>query len=462
MSLVSALFPVIFLILGLVISLQFWEGDSIHGPSQVLLLVSGCIAFLPEYIQKIRQFGFSHRSTRLYILHGIAKIHESIKNVSIAIWILVLVGALIGAWSVSGILPSMIVVGLDYIHPKYFLVGACLASAIVSIASGSSWSTVGTIGIALMGVGEIWGFHSGLVAGAILSGAYFGDKLSPLSDTTNLASGITKVPLQAHIRFMIPTTFLSFGICLVVYAILGWRQDDIELEVVGIHRILESSYPFHWFRVLLPFLVLVAVAVGISAIPSLFLGVVGGCIVAMCYTEETSSSILSSLVIGYESHIGHDSLDSILSGGGILSMIPTILLILSAMLFGGCMEASGRMARIIQEILSRVQSVRALILNTMGFCLFTNLTTSDQYLSIVIPGRTLRDSYIKMNVDQRILSRALEDSGTITSVLIPWNSCGSFMSTTLGISTIVYLPFCFFHWIHILISVSMATIKAKK
>ncbi|WCL50249.1 Na+/H+ antiporter NhaC family protein [Leptospira sp. GIMC2001] len=501
MSLFGAIYPVIFLLIGLGLSLHFGDGNTMNGPSQVLLIVAGLLAISPNickiYLQKFslnRNLPFSDNipnqnsnqllssnpnqktnqlptlfqnsnlnqseaKVSLFLRNCWKQIYDNIKNVSIAIKILLLVGALIGSWSMSGILPNLILLGLNTIRPDLFLVGACIASAIISIASGSSWSTAGTVGVALMGVGEVWNFRPELVAGCILSGAYFGDKLSPLSDTTNLASGITKVPLVSHIRFMIPTTLLSLSISLVIYYFLGLDNVSDSKTSLDIRTLLESIYTLNVYSIAVPIGVLVLVMSGISAIPSLFMGIIGGIIIAIAIVSQEYIVIFESLLFGYTSNIGDPKLDSLLSGGGVIAMIPTILIILSAMVFGGCMQASGRMQRIIDEIQKIVHSERALVLSTMGFSLFANLTTSDQYLSIVIPGKTLRDSYDEMGVDRKILARCLEDSGTITSVLIPWNSCGAFMSTSLGIATISYLPFCFFHWIHIVISVGIVVFR---
>lgn len=448
MSLGNASFPVLVLIIGLVVSIHSWGKDSIQGPSQFFLLFAGFIAIFSQLASAIRNKAFRIFARKLYLA-----ILENVKNVSIAIWILFLVGALIGSWSVSGILPGMILLGLKTIRPDLFLVGACFACSLVSLASGSSWSTVGTIGLALMGLGKVWDFPPGLVAGAILSGAYFGDKMSALSDTTNLASGICKVPLSAHIRFMLPTTSLSIILSLVVYAILGFQFEPLTIENLGLESTLESAFPLYYPSFLVPIFVIAFVSLGLPAIPCLSIGVLGGVLISIGIRAQDFAIVLESLVFGYKSTLGDSSLDELLSGGGILAMFPTVVLILSAMVFGACMEFSGKMDRIISEILKMATSPKKLLYSTMGFCIFANLSTSDQYLSVVIPGKTLKPSYEKMNMDLRYLSRTLEDSGTITSVLIPWNSCGVFMSTSLGILTLAYSPFCFFHWIHLSITI---------
>lgn len=448
MNFIYAIFPVVVLILGLVASIQVWGVDSIKGPSQFLLLLAGFVAIFPQLTDSLRKKKVADFVTALT-----QSIRENIKNVQIAIWILFLVGALIGSWSVSGILPGMILVGLKTIRPDLFLVGACFASGIVSLASGSSWSTVGTIGVALMGLGEVWNFPPGLVAGAILSGAYFGDKMSALSDTTNLASGICKIPLSSHIRFMLPTTSLSILLSLLLYAIIGISFNQATMETVQLESRIEAAFPLYYPSFLVPLFVILFVSFGLPAIPCLVFGVMGGVAIAFGIRGQSFPLVIESLIFGYESILGDSNLDELLSGGGVLSMLPTVILILSAMVFGACMEYSGKMDRIIAEILKFATNPRKLIYSTMGFCVFANLTTSDQYLSVVIPGKTLKPSYERMNMDLRYLSRALEDSGTITSVLIPWNSCGVFMSTSLGILTIVYLPFCFFHWIHLAIAI---------
>jgi NhaC family Na+:H+ antiporter len=444
MSFFSAIAPVLVLILGLFVSIQLWGKNSMMGPSQIFLLVAGLHAIFPHFYVEFKMG--KHRKFSKTVLSAI---WENIQNVKVAIWILCLVGALIGTWSISGILPGMILIGLKIIRPELFLLGACFASAIVSLASGSSWTTAGTVGVAMMGLGEVWNFPQGLVAGAILSGAYFGDKMSPLSDTTNLASGISKIPLSQHIRYMIPTTTFSIVCSFFLYAILGFFFDAPISTGIEMESKISQVFPLYLPSFLVPLAVLILVAMGLPAVPCLMLGVIGGVFLAWGVQEESWLDIGHTMVFGFNSQIGDLELDSLLSGGGILSMFPTIFLILSAMVFGACMEVSGKMGRIIHEIIKRIQNPCDLILSTMGFCIFTNLTTSDQYLSIVIPGKTMKPSYDRMMVNPRNLSRALEDSGTITSVLIPWNSCGAFMSTSLGVATLVYLPFCFFHWIHL-------------
>jgi Na+:H+ antiporter, NhaC family len=457
-EMIRALLPVLFLILGLTLVLLLGNGDALQGPSQLLLIFCGIFAVVEpviyKKIQKENTIEF-----RGYAILIFEKITESIKNVSIAIYILILVGALIASWLASGIIPGMILFGLDTINPSIFLVGTCLACAVVSLVSGSSWSTVGTIGVALMGMGELWGYSSGMVAGAILSGAYFGDKMSPLSDTTNLAASMSRVPLTSHIRFMIPGTLFSMGLTLLIYSWIGYSHGEGDVQVMDIQSYLSDNYSYNVWTAIIPGVVFLSVAIGFPALPSLGLGIIGGASLAIYRMDLDLLSIIFSLFWGFQSSLGNPHLDELLSGGGIISMIPTILLIISAMIFGGCMEGSGKIEIIIKTILKRIHTGRGLILNTMVFCYFTNLTTSDQYLSVVIPGKTMRDSFERMRLDPRYLARSLEDAGTITSVLIPWNSCGAFMSSTLGISTIKYLPFCFFHWIQISVSICLALIN---
>lgn len=456
MKLFQAIYPVIFLVFALGVVLGFWNGDALLGPSQMILIVASLLAFFPRYISLYKTGKKENDKAKTYIQDTWKHIRESIQNISVAIWILLLVGCLIASWSESGILPELILFGLDTIHPGYFLVGAALSSALISLVSGSSWSTAGTVGVALMGIGKIWDFDAGLVAGAVLSGAYFGDKLSPLSDTTNLASGVSRVNLSSHIRFMIPVTFFSFFLSLLAFAYMGWGKRIEDMDSLNIYRFLSVHYQPDIFTFLIPGSVLVLVGLGISALPSLAFGVISGYVLSWFRYGYGFDRIAYSLFFGYKSSTGDEGLDSILTGGGMIAMLPTVFLILSAMVFGGVMQSSGKMERIVEWMTAKLKNQGNLILNTMFFCFFTNLTTSDQYLSIVIPGRTLRETYDKMDLDRRFLSRALEDSGTISSVLIPWNSCGAFMATSLGISVVKYMGFCFFHWIQIIVSIILA------
>jgi len=459
-GILSTFYPVLFLIGGILFFLNVLEEAILNGVGQLLLLVSGFISILPSLVSIVSGNKEKRRQAEKVLHLSLQYSLAGIRNVLEAIGILLLVGGIIASWSASGILPTLIQLGFVWMDSKFFLVSACVACAFVSILSGSSWTTVGTIGLVFIGMGEILGFYPPLVAGAILSGAYFGDKMSPLSDTTNLASGIAKVPLSEHIRFMLPTTLASLGIALGLYFWIGFyygHKAEWNLEILDF---LREHYPIEMFRVLIPFIVIAGVGLGLPAIPSLGIGVIFGVFVAF-YEGKSAKELLEILFQGFHSHTGNQELDFLLSGGGVVSMLPTVFLILSAMVFGGCMEGSGKIGQILYMIRPKLLYERQLVLYTMYFSYIINLTTCDQYLSIVIPGRTLKNVYQEMGADPRLLSRALEDSGTITSALIPWNSCGAFLSATLGVSVLKYFPFCFFHWIQILLSIILTMIHIR-
>jgi NhaC family Na+:H+ antiporter len=459
-SVYSALSPVFGLVIGLFVLIRYSDLDLIRGPSQILLVGLGLFSLFGDRFWKRR--GKSRTRWISYFSRIRLQILENLKNIQTAVWILFLVGILIAAWSQAGILQNLILLGLDLLKPGFFLVGVALGSAIVSLSCGSSWSTAGTVGLAFLGVGQVWGFPNEWTVGAILSGAYFGDKLSPLSDTTNLASGVSKVPLGDHIRFMLPTSAVSFALSLVIFYYLGGNLSISNTESGIEYSILADQYPIFLPNLLVPLLVIFSVSLGIPAIPGLGFGILAGGSIAGLYHQIPAGEILESFVFGFQSNLNDPDLDELLSGGGLVRMLPTVFLILSAMVFGGCMEASGRMAVITQILKRKIHSTQGLILSTMGFSFFTNLTSSDQYLSLVIPGRTLRNTYLSRKIDTRILARALEDSGTLTSVMIPWNSCGAFMSSTLLVSTWMYIPFCFYHWIQIGIAICLTFVLGKK
>lgn len=460
----ETIYPIVFLICGLGIAINIYGLDILMGSAQVLLIFSGLLAVVPNFLISGFKKGFSQKETWKIVFQSYHYSKDGIQNVAVALGILVLVGMLIPSWASSGILHSLTYLGILIIDPNFFLVAACIISAIISLTSGSSWSTAGTIGLALMSIGGVLGYPLPLVAGAILSGAYFGDKLSPLSDTTNLASAISKVPLSQHIRYMLPTTLLSFFISILIYLSLGFfliPESNPSNRIIE-YFMQENAGKLNLWKILIPLIVLIFVGFGFPAIPSLALGIVLAWILGYFDLNISLMELIKYSFQGYESNIGIELLDKLYSGGGILSMLPTIFLILSAMVFGGCMQGSGKITSLIHLLQRKIQKPHQLVLATMFFSYFINLTTSDQYLSIVIPGRTLRDLFKEADLDPKKLSRALEDSGTITSVLIPWNSCGAFMSTTLDVSVLSYLPFCFFHWTQIFLSFFLVILKIRK
>ena len=379
---------------------------------------------------------------------------ESIGSVMQAILILAVIGMLIGTWIGGGVVPTLIYYGLQVLSPSFFLISALILCSIVAIATGSSWTTVGTVGVALIGIAQGLGISPALAAGCIVSGAYFGDKMSPLSDTTNLAPAMAGAKLFDHIKHMFYTTGVSYGIAAVIYIILGlqYRGKSIDAaEIQGILTAIESIYIINPLFLLVPVITILAVALKIPAIPGLLLGVVLGGI-CMIFQGGDIGSILSSIHYGVEAASGHEMVDSLLSGGGMDSMMWTISLIMCALTFGGVLESTGMMAKIASTMLEKAKSTGSLILVTILSCLFVNILCADQYLGIALPGKMFKDAYAERGLAPRNLSRALEDSGTVTSALVPWNTCGATMSSFLGVSTFAYAPFAFFNLLSPIVS----------
>lgn len=373
-----------------------------------------------------------------------------------AILILMIIGCVIGVWIVSGVVPAMIFYGLKLISPGIFLIATCVICAIVSLATGSSWTTAATVGIALIGVGSGLGIPVNIVAGAIISGAYFGDKMSPLSDTTNLAPAMAGTNLFEHIRHMIYTTGPSMLIACAIYGVLGMNYAGKELDTTSINTMMNAlSTNFHispWL-VIPPLLVILMVVLKVPALPGLFGGIVLGAGFAAFFQDAGMAEIIKAAHSGYVSQTGLEGVDSLLSRGGLESMMGTISLILIALSLGGVMESSGMLNAIARKILTYATTTGSTVLATFFTCVFCNLAAGDQYLSIVIPGRIYRDIYHDKGLHPKNLSRCLEDFGTITSPLVPWNTCGAFMATALGVHPFAYLPYAFLNLINPLVSI---------
>ena len=373
-----------------------------------------------------------------------------------AVLILLVVGMLIAVWIASGVVPMLIVAGLKLLSPSVFLAATCLICGVVSLVTGSSWTTAGTVGVALIGVGQGLGVPLPMVAGAIISGAYFGDKMSPLSDTTNLAPGIAGADLFEHVRHMIYTTGPSFVIALILYWLLGLSYGDGAMVAGAVDEmvtVLSESFVLSGWLVVPPLLVLGLVMFRVPALPALLVGTLAGGVAASALQGQTLASWLSLAYDGFVSETGTVAVDDLLSRGGMSSMYGTIGIILCAMCFGGVMEASGMLERIAGAILGMAKSRGGLVTATVGTCLGINLVAADQYLSIVVPGRMYRSAYDKAGLHPKNLSRCLEDGGTVTSPLIPWNSCGAYMFATLGVFPLAYLPFAFLNLLNPVISI---------
>ena len=462
----QALFPIIFLVILLIINVSVFGDDALSGSMQIVLILSSAVASIIAF-----NLGF----TWLEIQKGIVK---SINSSIPSILILFLVGSLAGSWLLSGIVPAFIYYGIQILNAKIFLFAACIISIVVSMATGSSWTTSATIGIALIGIGRALDISDGLVAGAILSGAYFGDKMSPLSDTTNLAPAMAGSDLISHIKYLSLTTLPSIIISLIIFIILGLNiSDNIGLnnaEIIS-NSILEKFYISPVLFVV-PLVVIIFIYNKIKAVPALFIGVILGSAFALIFqsnlvlevSDSSSNSwkaLFSGTMISLYGSISIDTsnemVSKLLSSSGMFGMLDTIWLVICAMIFGGVMEKAGFLKKIISVILNKIKSSGSLITSTTGTCIFFNLTASDQYLSIVVPGKMYSSIYKEKGLAPENLSRTLEDGGTVTSVLVPWNTCGAYHASVLNVATLTYLPFCFFNLISPIMTILFAYLKIK-
>lgn len=372
-----------------------------------------------------------------------------------AILILAIIGMIIGTWILGGIVPTLIYYGLQVLSPGLFLVAALILCSVVSLATGSSWTTAGTVGIALMGVGAGLGIPAPMCAGAIISGAYFGDKMSPLSDTTNLAPAMAGASLFDHVKHMLYTTGTSYVIAAIGFGILGTRFAGQQLnadKISELLNLLSSNFNINPLMLLPPILVIIMVAKRVPAIPGLFGGTILGGIAAMVFQNKTFADVIDAMQNGVTSETGNEILDTLLTRGGLQSMMWTISLILCALTFGGILEKSGMLEVIAKKILTFAKSTGALVTATIFTSIFTNVLAGDQYLSLVLPGKMYKEEFHKRGLAPRNLSRCLEDAGTLTSPLVPWNTCGATMSTYLGVATIEYIPYCFLNLINPVVS----------
>jgi NhaC family Na+:H+ antiporter len=373
-----------------------------------------------------------------------------------AILILAIIGMIIGTWILGGIVPTLIFYGLQILSPSIFLVATCLLCCVVSLATGSSWTTAGTVGIALMGVAAGLGVPAPMAAGAIISGAYFGDKMSPLSDTTNLAPAMAGANLFDHVRHMLYTTGTSLVIALIGFGILGAGFAGKALDTANINAILDlmkNNFNLNPLLLLVPVLVIIMVAKKVPAIPGLFIGTLLGGIAAIIFQGATFAGVMDAMQNGVVSETGNEILDTLLTRGGYQSMMWTISLILAALTFGGVLEKTGMLESIGKVILKYAKSTGSLVTATVITAIVTNVMAGDQYLSLVLPGKMYKEEFHKRGLAPRNLSRCLEDAGTLTSPLVPWNTCGATMSTYLGVPTIEYLPYCFLNLVNPIVSI---------
>lgn len=461
--LITALIPVAVLIILLSVNVLLVSGDdALSGSNQLILIFC---AFLT--------FGLAHRYgvTWFEIMDTIS---VNIQQSSPAIFILLLIGSLAAIWTFSGIVPTMIFYGLKILSPGFFLPLVVVVSSIVSLSTGSSWSTTATVGIAMMGIGNSLGINPATTAGAILTGAYFGDKMSPLSDTTNLAPAVAGTDLATHIRYMTITTFPSYGLSIAAFSVISFFQiNDVSQNELSKTMMISLQDSFHisaW-TLLIPALVILMIAKKIPSIPSIFIGILGGVLVSLLFQGEhqlkelnaieQSKLLVKVLTVKHEIITGMPELDDLLTTGGMSGMLNTVWLILSAMCFGGAMEASGFLNRITNAIMSFAKSEFSLFCATVGTTMFVNISASDQYLSLVIPGKMYSKAFKEKGLAPENLSRTLEDSGTVTSVLVPWNTCGAYHSGVLGVATFSYMPFAFFSLISPLMTLLIAALGYK-
>lgn len=458
-SIWQALLPVAFLILLLVASVNFFGSDASYGPNQIALILAAVVAALVGL-----RLGFTWKQMQEAMVKGVSLAMG-------AIFILLVVGSLIGTWIMGGIVPTMMYYGLQILNPAIFYTACCVICAIVAVVSGSSWTTVSTIGIALVGIAAAFDLHLGIAAGAIISGAYFGDKLSPLSDTTNMAPAMVGADLFVHIRHMLWTTVPSITIALILFTVIGFVQQPSATEASGLSEILfalENGYNLGIHLLIPVVIVLVLIYKKMPAFPALLIGALMGGVTAMIFQQEVVMAFVDEpdmprilvlfkgfwmVMFGeFTADTGNEALNDLLTRGGMVSMLGTIWLVVSAMMFGAAMEKTGMLAAITKMILGAARSTGSLILATLCTALGLNIIAGDQYISIVVPGRMYRAEFEKRGLHPKNLSRALEDSGTLTSALIPWNTCGAFMAATLGVPTLYYLPFAFFNYTNPVIS----------
>jgi NhaC family Na+:H+ antiporter len=412
-----------------------------EGTGHLPLIISGSIAALIA-----RAHGWRWPALQRGVLHAI--------NLSMgAILILIVIGMLMGTWLISGIVPALIDWGLMLLRPSYFLPASCAVCSVVSVVSGSSWSTAGTIGLALIGVGDVMGVPTAYTAGAVISGAYFGDKLSPMSDTTNLAPAMAGTDLFTHVRHMLWTTVPSWVISMVIYTFMGL---SLEVQPMGgsveeIHALIQDQFSPSWIHLIVPAVTGLLVLRKMPALPVLMLATILGGALAV-FQGQPLGATLTTAMSGFSPDTGNVAVDDLLARGGMMSMTSTILLILSAMFFGGVMERTGMLRTLALKVLSLANSTGSLIASTVLTSIGFNILAGDQYIAVVVPGRMYGPEYEARGLHAKNLSRALEDGGTITSPLIPWNTCGAYMSTTLGVATLAYLPFCFLNLLNPIIS----------
>lgn len=451
LSIWEALVPVLALVLILAFNVYVFKDDALSGSNQFVLLLGAAVAAI---------VGFRNDITYKHMLDVVG---SNLKSTSGAILILLFVGALAGTWLVSGIIPTMIYYGLQILHPTIFLPATVVICAIISLATGSSWTTSATVGIALIGIGKAIGLPLGMVAGAVLSGAYFGDKMSPLSDTTNLAPAMAGAELFSHIRYMTYTTVPTIIVTLIIFVIISLTRETTGVsDSSAILNAIDASFYISPVLFIVPVIVIILIVKKTPPLVALLGGTLLGGVAALIFQphiilnlsgEETMSwtagykGLMNAITVSSGVETSNADLNDLFTSGGMAGMLGTIWLIICAMVFGGVMDAIGALARISAALLSMAQSTFGLFASTVASCLALNATASDQYLALVVPGKMFEKAYADRNLAPENLSRTLEDSGTVTSVLIPWNTCGAYQSGVLGVSVYDYFIYAIFNYL---------------
>ena len=467
-----SLIPFIVLIAVLTVVIRIFGADALDGGSQVsLLFATGVTVAISMIFYRVPWKEFEEGIT------------DNMKSVGTAVLILLLIGAVAGSWMVSGVVPTMIYYGMKVIFPSVFLFAACLICAVISIMTGSSWTTIATVGVALVGIGTAQGYDPGWTAGAIISGAYFGDKVSPLSDTTVLASSSAGTPLFTHIRFMMVTTIPSFVIALVVFLVMSLlHQTPDAVQTADFASDLKNTYNISPWLLLVPVFTGVLIVKKVPAILTLFIAALLAGIVAVFAQPQIISAVANGsapvhggsldFITGFKGmymsfygptaiDTGNAVLNDLVSTGGMTGMLNTIFLIISAVTFGGALVGSGMLQSLTEKLTQFIRRRVSMVSATVGTGIFANMITGDQYLSIILTSSLYKDLYKQKGYEPKLLSRSVEDSATVVSVLIPWNSCGMTQSTVLGISTLTYLPYCLFNIISPFMSIIIAAIGYK-
>lgn len=466
-SLVISLIPIVLLIALLSVCIYLFGDEMLSGPSQVvLILITGVICAMSI-------LGFKKKWSFLEDFM-VGNIGSSMP----ACLILFMVGGICATWMQAGIIPTMIYYGLNVISARWFLLTACVISSLVSLCIGSSWTTIATVGVGLMGIGHTLGIADGWVAGAIISGAYFGDKISPLSETTNLASSMAGVPLFDHIRNMMKTTVPSISVTLMVFIVVGLISSPSSAASMEATQQMQShlleTFNISPLLFIVPLLVFYLIYKGLPAIIVLFLGALVAALLIPFIQPQLVEAILGADKTGFTGGLecvfriifggvsyetGNESLNDLVSTSGMSGMLSTIWLIICSMCFGGAMEASGMLGTITECLLRMMRGRFKTVATTCLSCLFVNVAAGDQYLAIILPAKMYGEAFTKQNLEKKLLSRTVEDSGTVTSVLVPWNSCGMTQSTVLGVPTLLYAPFAIFCWISPLMTMTFAAFR---